>query len=94
VVEENGVLAFVEYVLLPAAALAKQPGFSVERDGQDTLVYTDISKMHDDYRNDIVRAVSKLSNTYMLILLVNTSTLETCRYQGSYSACCSNSRRV
>ena len=84
----------MEYVLLPAAALSKRPGFSVERDGQDTLVYTNISSMRDDYQNDIVRALSRLSSIYILMLLVNTANPEACRYKGSYSACCSDPRRV
>lgn len=55
VVEENGLLAFVEYVLLPAAGLLHgQPKFTVERerDGLEPLVYTTIAKMHEDYKND------------------------------------------
>lgn len=58
-VEENGVLSFVEYVLLPAGALKHgKPHFVVERrEGEgEHLVYHDIKKMQEDYRNDIVRA--------------------------------------
>lgn len=57
VVEENGVLAFVEYVLLPASGLKRgKREFKVdrERDGLDPLVYEDIGQMHEDYRNDKV----------------------------------------
>ena len=56
VVEENGVLAFVEYVLLPAARLKGDGEFRVERerDGLEPLVYTSIEKMHEDYRSDVV----------------------------------------
>lgn len=56
IVEENGVLAFVEYVLLPVADLRGKREFVVdrERDGLEPLVYTSISQMHDDYRNDVV----------------------------------------
>ncbi|CAM1507915.1 Fc.00g047630.m01.CDS01 [Cosmosporella sp. VM-42] len=56
VVEENGVLAFVEYVLLPAARLKGNGEFRVERerDGLEPLVYTTIDKMHDDYRADVL----------------------------------------
>ncbi|PHH61253.1 hypothetical protein CDD81_631 [Ophiocordyceps australis] len=56
VVEGNGVLAFVEFVLLPAAALRGNPGFTVsrERDGLEPLVYTDIKSMQDDYKNDVL----------------------------------------
>ncbi|KAB5580476.1 hypothetical protein GE09DRAFT_1082393 [Coniochaeta sp. 2T2.1] len=57
VVEENGLLAFVEYVLLPAAGLLHgKPKFTVERerDGLEPLVYENIAKMHEDYRNDVL----------------------------------------
>jgi tyrosyl-tRNA synthetase len=59
-VEDNGVLAFVEFVLLPASGLRGKREFRVsrERDGLEPLVYTDIAQMHDDYRNDIVRISS------------------------------------
>ncbi|KAK2762175.1 hypothetical protein FQN54_001184 [Arachnomyces sp. PD_36] len=57
-VENNGVLAFAEYVLLPASALrtGAQPEFRVnrERDGLEPLVYTSIEKMHEDYKVDIL----------------------------------------
>ncbi|KYK60541.1 tyrosyl-tRNA synthetase, class Ib [Drechmeria coniospora] len=54
VVEDNGVLSFVEFVLLPASALRGKREFIVERerDGLEPLVYTDIAQMNDDYRND------------------------------------------
>lgn len=56
VVEENGVLAFVEFVLLPAAALRGKREFTVERerDGLEPLVYTDVAQMHHDYRTDVL----------------------------------------
>lgn len=56
VVEENGILAFVEFVLLPVADLRGKREFIVdrERDGLEPLVYTSIAQMHDDYRNDVV----------------------------------------
>lgn len=71
--EGNGVLAFVEYVLLPAARLKGQQGFVVDRtrDELPELVYTDVAKMHEDYRNDILTpqilkpAVSKAINELM-----------------------------
>jgi tyrosyl-tRNA synthetase len=62
VIEENGVLAFVEFILLPAAALKGRKEFRVERrDGLEPLVYTDIKQMHEDYRNDIVCIYSNLA---------------------------------
>lgn len=56
VVEENGLLAFIEYVLFPAARLRGNGEFLVERerDGLPTLVYTDIEKVREDYKNDVV----------------------------------------
>jgi tyrosyl-tRNA synthetase len=58
VVEENGLLAFVEFVLLPASGLLHdgKAEFRVgrERDGLGPLVYSSISKMHEDYKNDTV----------------------------------------
>ena len=55
VVEDNGVLALVEFVLLPASALSGRREFRVkrDRDGLEPLVYTSIDQMHEDYRNDI-----------------------------------------
>ncbi|KAK2595227.1 Tyrosine--tRNA ligase cytoplasmic [Conoideocrella luteorostrata] len=55
VVEDNGVLAFVEYVLLPASGLkGGKRAFTIERerDGLEPLVYDNIAQMHEDYRND------------------------------------------
>ncbi|KAI1501541.1 hypothetical protein F5X99DRAFT_382252 [Biscogniauxia marginata] len=56
VVEGNGVLSFIEFVLLPAAGLKGKREFRVERerDGLEPLVYTDIQQIHDDYRNDVL----------------------------------------
>jgi tyrosyl-tRNA synthetase len=55
VTDENGLLAFVEFVLLPAAALKGCKEFRVERrDGLEPLIYTDIKQIHDDYKNDVV----------------------------------------
>lgn len=56
VVEENGVLAFIEYVLLPASRLRGIGEFRVDRDrdGLEPLVYTNIEKIHEDYKNDVV----------------------------------------
>lgn len=56
VVEGNGILAFIEYVLLPASELRGVREFRVERerDGLEPLVYTDIKKIHEDYQNDVL----------------------------------------
>ena len=58
VVEDNGVLAFVEFVLLPASGLkGGKREFKVERDrdGLEPLVYDNIAQMQEDYKNDTVR---------------------------------------
>jgi len=59
VTDGNGVLAFVQSVLLPAAALKGQ-AFQVDRDrdGLEPLVYTSIDDLHEDYRNNLVSLVS------------------------------------
>ncbi|KAL5002187.1 hypothetical protein BDV10DRAFT_181872 [Aspergillus recurvatus] len=54
VVEDNGVIAMVEYVLLPAAGLKGKKEFVVERRDAEPLVYTDITKLKEDYANDIL----------------------------------------
>ncbi|KAF2203902.1 tyrosine tRNA ligase [Delitschia confertaspora ATCC 74209] len=54
-VEGNGVLSFVEYVLLPASAL--QYGtqkFIVERRDAEPLEYTNIEQMQKDYLADVL----------------------------------------
>lgn len=58
VVEENGVIALVDAILLPAAALKGKKEFCVERRDQEPLIYTDIQQLKDDYQNDIVRIQS------------------------------------
>lgn len=55
VVEGNGLLSFVEYVLLPAGAIdGGKPTFTVERREGEPLVYTDAEKMKQDYAADIL----------------------------------------
>ncbi|RDL42175.1 Tyrosine--tRNA ligase [Venustampulla echinocandica] len=56
IVEENGLLAFVEFVLLPAAALKGRREFVVDRsrDGLEPLVYSNIEEVQNDYRNDVL----------------------------------------
>ena len=58
-VEGNGIISFVEYVLLPISALksGEKAKFVVgrERDGKEPLVYEDIKTLKDDYTVDTVR---------------------------------------
>lgn len=55
-VDGNGVLSFVEYVLLPASALKNNgtPNFVVERRDAEPLVYTSIADMKKDYAEDVL----------------------------------------
>lgn len=57
VADGNGLLAFTEFVLLPASSLYGGGEFVVERerDGKEPLVYKDAAQMYEDYRNDVVR---------------------------------------
>ncbi|KAH8893141.1 tyrosyl-tRNA synthetase [Thozetella sp. PMI_491] len=62
IVEGNGVLGFLEYVLLPASELKKgKKEFVVkrERDGLEPLVYTSIEQIQDDYKNDLTPQLIK-----------------------------------
>ncbi|KAF2091164.1 tyrosyl-tRNA synthetase [Saccharata proteae CBS 121410] len=53
--EGNGLISFVEYVLLPAGALdTGKPEFRVERREGEPLVYADAESMKRDYENDIL----------------------------------------
>jgi tyrosyl-tRNA synthetase len=57
-VEGNGVLALIEYVILPAAELRggkRQVVIDRSRDGLEPLTYTNIKDIQDDYAKDIVR---------------------------------------
>lgn len=53
-IENNGVIALVEYVLLPAAKLSGKNEFRVECRDAEPLTYTNIQQLKDDYVNDIV----------------------------------------
>ncbi|KAI9932549.1 hypothetical protein ASPWEDRAFT_101510 [Aspergillus wentii DTO 134E9] len=54
VVEENGVIALVEFILLPAAELKGTKEFRVERREGEPLVYTNIQQLREDYANDVL----------------------------------------
>ena len=59
-VQGNGVLSFVEYVLLPASALKNNgtPKFEVPRRDAEPLVYSTIAEMHNDYLADTLQPQS------------------------------------
>lgn len=55
--EGNGLISFVEYVLLPASVLKSEDGqgkFVVERKDQDPLIYTNITNLKEDYEADVL----------------------------------------
>lgn len=55
VVDGNGILSFVEFVLLPASSLRYgSQKFVVERRDDTPLEYTNIADMQKDYENDIL----------------------------------------
>jgi len=54
-VEGNGIISFVEYVLLPLSSLKAPDGkarFVIEKKEEESLVYHDIDTLKDDYRSD------------------------------------------
>ena len=55
-VEGNGLISFVEYVLIPVSALKTEGkgNFLVERREGEPLVYDNIETLKDDYKNDVV----------------------------------------
>ncbi|RGP66093.1 tyrosyl-trna synthetase [Fusarium sporotrichioides] len=54
-VEGNGVIAFVEHVILRILALKGKgiPKFVVDKGNGESLVYQDIAKLKQDYKQDI-----------------------------------------
>ena len=61
-VEGNGLISFVEYVLIPVSALKTigKGRFVVERREGEPLVYDNIETLKDDYKNDTVSYYSKI----------------------------------
>lgn len=57
-VEGNGVIAFVENVIMRALTLKGGSNFVVQRRDQEPLVYESADKLKEDYAADIVRPVS------------------------------------
>lgn len=56
--EGNGVIAFVEYVLMPISELGAEngkPRFVIVKDGGEEVVYESVDKLKEDYVADIVR---------------------------------------
>ncbi|RGP60711.1 tyrosyl-trna synthetase [Fusarium longipes] len=72
-VEGNGVLALVEFVLLPASGLRTGTReFKVERRDAEPLVYSDIKQVHEDYRSDVLTPQTlKAAVTEGLLALMN-----------------------
>jgi len=72
-VEGNGLLSFVQYVLLPAGAIrGGQPRFVVQRrEGEgEPLEYSTIEQIHGDYKRDVV---SLLLRDHIIIFTDNSS---------------------
>ncbi|KAI9718123.1 MAG: hypothetical protein M1828_006821 [Chrysothrix sp. TS-e1954] len=54
-IEENGLLAFVQYVLLPTGEVrGGKPRFVVERGEGEPLIYETVEHLHEDYKADIL----------------------------------------
>lgn len=54
-VENNGLLAFVRHVLLPASSLLDgERKFTIERQGSEPLIYRDADALDADYATDVV----------------------------------------
>lgn len=73
-VEGNGIVSFVEYVLLPVSALrAGKARFVIERrEGEgEPLVYEDIDTLKEDYKADTVGPTSHASSMPALMALTN-----------------------
>lgn len=81
--ENNGVLAFAQYVLLPASALKNgRPEFRVprDRDGLEPLVYGNIETMIEDYKKEVVCQINlQCGFSFWLTRSVDTTTIETRR---------------
>lgn len=55
VVEDNGLLALVQYILLPAAGLKGKREFGIcKQESTEPFMYEDIETVHEDYKNDVV----------------------------------------
>ena len=76
-VEGNGIVSFVEFVLLPISALKSGGKAKLvverERDGKEPLVYEDIKTLKDDYTADTVGFLCGAVGNHSLILIVNTT---------------------
>ncbi|KAI1072179.1 uncharacterized protein FIESC28_09041 [Fusarium coffeatum] len=72
-VEGNGVLALVEFVLLPASGLKNGTReFKVERRDAEPLVYSDIKQVHEDYQKDVLTPQTlKAAVTEGILALMN-----------------------
>ncbi|RBR25222.1 uncharacterized protein FIESC28_01957 [Fusarium coffeatum] len=53
-VEGNGVIAFIEHVIFRVLSLKGQVRFTVDQRDGEPLVYKDITRLKDDYKQDIL----------------------------------------
>lgn len=95
-IEENGILSFVEYVLLPAGELRfGTPKFVVERREGEPLVYTSIAQMHKDYMEDIVSLHVPAARPQMLTRsTAHTADPQACRDRSPHPAACPRPGRI
>ncbi|KAF2722369.1 tyrosine tRNA ligase [Polychaeton citri CBS 116435] len=73
-VQGNGVISFIEFVLLPFTALKNNgsPKFVVQRRDAEPLEYTGIEKIKEDYANDVLQPQSlKPAATELLLELLS-----------------------
>lgn len=69
VVEDNGLLALVQYILLPAAGLKGKREFGIcKQDSEEPFMYTDIETINEDYKNDVVSTDVSRSSPKILVL--------------------------
>ena len=55
VTEDNGLLALVQYILLPAAGLRGKREIGIcQTNSKEPTMYTNIEKINEDYANDLV----------------------------------------
>lgn len=55
VIEDNGLLALVQYILLPTAGLKGKREFGIcKQESTEPFMYGDIETIHEDYKNDVV----------------------------------------
>lgn len=67
-IEGNGILSFIEYVLLPISALRNnnKGRFVVEQKEGEARIYENITSLQNDYKEDIVGSLNLLLNPHYI----------------------------